>query len=313
MVPVEAKACLQVVRLIGLGGAVVVVRRLLRRRDEVLIGRWHHRLVEPELGILVRAVRVHEPVPRDDVAGERIANDATRTQRIRPRRQRVEDLVLMVAGGSVGAGARRQQQEIREIAFEVFPVRRKRGRAGEAPRRRVVRHRVIGKEERLAAAVDDLRNHERAAERERADVLATGDLFTTDLYPLIDREHDGGSVDGYIRALNNILAITVPSNVNEGGTMVIPGHGRLSDEQDVIEYRDMLTIVRDRIREYVKRGMTLDEVKAKRPTLDFDPRYGSDKGPWTTAMFVEEIYRQMLAANPPAKTAKPAPQKRGSK
>ena len=60
--------------------------------------------------------------------------------------------------------------------------------------------------------------------------------------------------------------------------MVVPGHGRLSDEQDVIEYRDMATIVRDRIREYVKRGMTLEQVKAKKPTLDFDPRYG-----WTPA------------------------------
>ena len=77
--------------------------------------------------------------------------------------------------------------------------------------------------------------------------------------------------------------------------MVIPGHGRLSDEQDVIEYRDMATIVRDRIREYVKRGMTLEQVKAKKPTLDFDPRYGTDTGFWTTSMFVETIYKEMVA------------------
>lgn len=144
-----------------------------------------------------------------------------------------------------------------------------------------------------------------------ADVVATGDLFTTVMYPFID-EANGGTIDGYIKALNNIIAITVPSNVNEGGTMVIPGHGRLSDEQDVIEYRDMVTIIRDRIREYVKRGMTLDQVKAKKPTLDFDRRYGMDEGFWTTSMFIEVIYKQMLAANPPAKTAKPAtPAKRG--
>jgi hypothetical protein len=75
----------------------------------------------------------------------------------------------------------------------------------------------------------------------------------------------------------------------------------------------MVTIIRDRIREYVGRGMTLDQVKAKKPTLDFDPRYGSDTGVWTTSMFIEVIYKQMLAANPP-KTAKPAAQqKRGSK
>ena len=96
----------------------------------------------------------------------------------------------------------------------------------------------------------------------KSDVVATGDLFTTVMYPFIDAAN-GGSINGYIDALNAILDITVPSNVNEGGTMVIPGHGRLSDEQDVIEYRDMVTIVRDRIREYVKRGMTLEQVKAQ--------------------------------------------------
>ena len=136
----------------------------------------------------------------------------------------------------------------------------------------------------------------------RSDVLATGDLFTTVMYPFIDVAN-GGSIDGEVNALNAILDITVASNVNEGGTMVIPGHGRLSDEQDVIEYRDMTTIVRDRIREYVKRGMTLEQVKAKKPTLDFDGRYGSDTGFWTTATFIETIYKEMAAKNPPAPPA----------
>ena len=140
----------------------------------------------------------------------------------------------------------------------------------------------------------------------KADVIATGDLFTTVMYPYIDVAN-GGTIDGYIKALNNILAITVPSNVNEGGTMVIPGHGRLTDEQDVIEYRDMVTIVRDRIREYVKRGMTLEQVRARKPTLDFDPRYGMETGFWTTGMFIETIYEQMLAANPPSKPAARTP------
>ena len=141
----------------------------------------------------------------------------------------------------------------------------------------------------------------------KSDVVATGDLFTTVMYPFIDVAN-GGSMTGEIDALNAILDITVPSNVNEGGTMVIPGHGRLSDEQDVIEYRDMATIVRDRIKEYVKRGMTLDQVKAKKPTLDFDPRYGTDTGFWTTSMFIETIYKEMVAMNPP-----PAPASRGRK
>jgi glyoxylase-like metal-dependent hydrolase (beta-lactamase superfamily II) len=133
----------------------------------------------------------------------------------------------------------------------------------------------------------------------RSDVIATGDLFTTVMYPYIDVAN-GGTIDGYISALNEIIDLTVPSNVNEGGTMVVPGHGRLSDEQDVIEYRNMATIVRDRIKEYVRRGMTLEQVKAAKPTLDFDGRYGTDTGFWTTAQFIEVIYTQMAAANPPA-------------
>jgi cyclase len=132
----------------------------------------------------------------------------------------------------------------------------------------------------------------------RTDVVATGDLFTTVMYPFIDVAN-GGTINGYIDALNAILDITVASNVNEGGTMVIPGHGRLSDEQDVIEYRDMTTIVRDRIREYVMRGMTLDQVRALRPTLDFDGRYGADTGFWTTSMFIETIYKEMSKLAPP--------------
>ena len=144
----------------------------------------------------------------------------------------------------------------------------------------------------------------------KSDVLATGDLFTTVMYPYIDVAN-GGTIDGYINALNAIMDVTVASNVNEGGTMVIPGHGRLADEQDVVEYRNMATIVRDRIKEYVKRGMTLEQVKARKPTLDFDSRYGSDTGFWTTSMFVETIYKQMAEANPPAKPAQGKNQQKG--
>ena len=144
----------------------------------------------------------------------------------------------------------------------------------------------------------------------KSDVLSTGDLFTTVMYPYIDVAN-GGTIDGYINALNAIMDITVASNVNEGGTMVIPGHGRLSDEQDVVEYRNMATIVRDRIKEYVKRGMTLEQVKAKKPTLDFDPRYGTDTGFWTTSMFIETIYKQMVEANPPAKPTQSKNQQKG--
>jgi len=139
------------------------------------------------------------------------------------------------------------------------------------------------------------------------DVLATGDLFTTVMYPYID-EANGGTIDGYIDALNAILDLAVFSNVNEGGTMIIPGHGRLSDKQDVIEYRDMATIVRDRIKEYVRRGLTLEQVKAEKPTLDFDPRYNTPNGFWNADRFIEVIYKQMKQAQgaaAPARNAKP--------
>ena len=131
-----------------------------------------------------------------------------------------------------------------------------------------------------------------------SDVLATGDLFITTGYPFIDRAN-GGSINGYIRGLNRIIEITVPSNVNEGGTMVVPGHGRLTDEMDVVEYRDAITIVRDRIRAMVKNGMTLEQVRAAQPTLDFDPRYGADSGFWTTAQFIEAVYRDLSATPAP--------------
>jgi glyoxylase-like metal-dependent hydrolase (beta-lactamase superfamily II) len=129
----------------------------------------------------------------------------------------------------------------------------------------------------------------------RSDVIATGDLFRTDSYPVIDLAN-GGSIDGTIAGLNRLLDLTVPSKMlAEGGTYVIPGHGRISDEHDVVMYRDMLVIIRDRIRSMVEKKMTLEQVRAARPTLDYDGRYGTDTGPWTTAMFVEAVYREMIA------------------
>jgi glyoxylase-like metal-dependent hydrolase (beta-lactamase superfamily II) len=130
----------------------------------------------------------------------------------------------------------------------------------------------------------------------RSDVVVAGDVFRTDSYPVIDVDA-GGTTQGTIDALNHILDLTVPSKMlQEGGTYVIPGHGRISDEHDVVMYRDMLFIIRDRIRDMVEKGMTLDQVKAARPSLDYDGRYGSDTGPWTTAMFIEAIYKDLAAS-----------------
>ena len=129
----------------------------------------------------------------------------------------------------------------------------------------------------------------------RSDVIATGDIFTTTMYPFIDVPR-GGSVNGIIDALNRIIDLAIPDHkVQEGGTMIVPGHGRLCDEQDVIEYRDMVTIVRDRIQYMIKKGMTLDQVKAAKPTLEYDGRYGSTTGPWTTDMFVEAVFKSLSA------------------
>ena len=76
----------------------------------------------------------------------------------------------------------------------------------------------------------------------------------------------------------------------------MPGHGRISDEFDVLEYRDMVTIVRDRIQAMISKKMTLQQVKAARPTLDYDSRYGATTGNWTTDMFVEAVYRSLAPA-----------------
>jgi cyclase len=126
----------------------------------------------------------------------------------------------------------------------------------------------------------------------RTDVVSTGDVFTTTGYPVI-RPEDGGSIDGVIGALNRIIEITVPEEKQEGGTLVIPGHGRLCDEADVVEYRDMVTIVRDRIRSMVELGMTLRQVQAAKPTADYDGRYGATSGRWTTEQFVAAAYESL--------------------
>jgi len=126
----------------------------------------------------------------------------------------------------------------------------------------------------------------------RSDVVVTGDLFSTTSYPVIDAEK-GGSFTGVLAGLNRIIDLTIPKDWQEGGTMVIPGHGRIADEADVVEYRDMITIVRDRIQDMIKRGMTLEQVKAAKPTVDYDGRYGATTGAWTTAMFIEAAYRDL--------------------
>src|SRR6185312_5743057 len=122
----------------------------------------------------------------------------------------------------------------------------------------------------------------------RSDVLSTGDIFVTTSYPVIDTDR-GGTYQGVLDGLNHILDITIPADKQEGGTYVIPGHGRLSDEADVVEYRDMITILRKRFVDMIQRGMTLEQVKAAKPTRDYDGLYGNpDK-------FVEAAYKTLAS------------------
>lgn len=128
----------------------------------------------------------------------------------------------------------------------------------------------------------------------KSDVIVAGDLYVTDIYPYIDLE-GGGSYQGIVDAINRIIDLMIPVYGQDDGTLVIPGHGRLSDIGDVINYREMLTIIGDRIRDMIKRGMTLKEVRAARPTRDYDPRWGATTGWWTTEMFVEAAYKSLSA------------------
>jgi len=124
----------------------------------------------------------------------------------------------------------------------------------------------------------------------RSDVISAGDLFLTTGYPVINLER-GGSVQGLIAGLNRILELAIPKHDEEGGTYVIPGHGRLCDEADVVEYRDMVTIVRDRVQNLIKKGMTLEQIKAAGLTRDYDPRYETPA--YTKDMFVEAVYKSL--------------------
>jgi cyclase len=125
-----------------------------------------------------------------------------------------------------------------------------------------------------------------------SEVISAGNIFSTVSYPVIDLAK-GGSINGVINGLNHILDLAVAEYRSQGGTWIIPSHGRLSDTGDVASYRNMLVMIRDRVQDMVKKGMTIEQVKAARPTMDFDGRYGSNTGSWTTAMFVEAVYRSL--------------------
>jgi len=127
----------------------------------------------------------------------------------------------------------------------------------------------------------------------RSDVIVTGDVFDITRFPVIDVER-GGSIQGELDALNRLIDLAIPSIPlpwKEGGTQIIPGHGRICEQAELVEYRDMVTIIRDRIQEMIKSGMTLEQVKATSPTKGYNGRYGADPG--TIDKFVEAVYRSL--------------------
>jgi cyclase len=125
-----------------------------------------------------------------------------------------------------------------------------------------------------------------------SDVLSVGDIVSTTTYPVIDLAR-GGSIQGEIDALNRIIDLTIPRFNQMGGTRVIPGHGRICNEADIVEYRDMVTIVRDRVHALIKEGKSLEQVQAAKPTYEYDPLYGATTGAWTTSQFVEAVYKSL--------------------
>jgi cyclase len=125
-----------------------------------------------------------------------------------------------------------------------------------------------------------------------SDVIAAGDIIDTTRFPWIDLTK-GGGIQGEIEALNHVLELSVhpvPFIFQEGGTYIIPGHGRVYQHVDVVEYRDMIVIIRDVIQDMIQRGLTLEEIKAASPAKPYEPQYGAKSGPWTTDNFVEAVY-----------------------
>ena len=227
-----------------------------------------------------------------------------------------------------GSGARRRQREDRDVGF--LPARRRLRRGGRkrgpgsvdcrARKRAEPDERGGGKGPAAPAAAqptdtyfDEFHKlpeyvngeavivyHAPAANTDgdslvffrHSEVISAGDVFSTVSYPMIDVQK-GGSIQGVIDGLNRILDLAVAEYRGQGGTWVIPSRGRLSDTADVASYRNMVTMMRDRLKDMIKKGMTLEQVKAAQPTMDFDGRYGSTTGPWTTDMFVEAAYRSL--------------------
>jgi glyoxylase-like metal-dependent hydrolase (beta-lactamase superfamily II) len=126
-----------------------------------------------------------------------------------------------------------------------------------------------------------------------SDVVVTGDIIDANRFPVIDVAR-GGSIQGEIEALNQVIDLSfrpMPFVFSEGGTYVVPGHGRIYDRQDAVEYRDMVVTIRDIIQDMIERGLTLPQIKEASPAKAYEREYGAKSGPWTTNDFVEAVYK----------------------
>jgi cyclase len=126
-----------------------------------------------------------------------------------------------------------------------------------------------------------------------SDVVVAGDVLDKTRFPVIDLAH-GGSVQGEIDALNKLIELAIPPTpfIYKGvGTYVIPGHGRLCEQMEIVDYRDMVVTVRDVIADMIKQGMTLDQIKAASPAKPYETQYGVQEG--STSAFVEAIYKSL--------------------
>jgi hypothetical protein len=131
----------------------------------------------------------------------------------------------------------------------------------------------------------------------RSDVVMAGDVMDMDRFPVIDLAH-GGSIDGEIAALTNLEDLAVgpaPFTFGDPGTYVVSAHGRVADNWEVIDYREMMVIIRDTVAHMMKQHMSLAQIEAAHPALGFEPVYGASTGPWTTNMFIEAIYKSLQA------------------
>jgi len=129
----------------------------------------------------------------------------------------------------------------------------------------------------------------------RSDIVVTGEVYDPTRFPRIDLDK-GGSIQGVIDALNRIIGITVPPVPlvwQEGGTIVVGAHGVIGHEADVVDYRDMVTIIRDRIQDSIKKGQTLAQIRQADPVKGYRRRFGADSGPWTTNQFIEAVYKSL--------------------